>query len=87
MIVIVAMRQANANVKNRSTIILHEMPPFQDMLVCGVSSQLHQGVKGFDKIITPTDSDFATSSLVGKSLILLGFLAVVPLSQIIGVIG
>ncbi len=86
-VVIVAMPQADGSVKNRPTIILREMPPFQDMLVCGVSSQLHQEVKGFDEIISPTDSDFAASSLVGKSLIRLGFLTVVPQSQIVGIIG
>jgi mRNA interferase MazF len=86
-VVIVAMPQADGSVKNRPTIILREMPPFQDMFVCGVSSQLRQEVKGFDEIISPTDSDFAASSLVGKSLIRLGFLTVVPQSQIVGVIG
>ena len=86
-VVIVAMPQADGSVKNRPAIILREMPPFEDMLVCGVSTQLRQEVKGFDEIIAPTDTDFAASSLVGKSLIRLGFLAVVPQSQIAGVIG
>ncbi len=86
-VVIVAMPQANGTTKNRPTIILREMPPFQDMLVCGVSTQLHQEVKDFDETIAPTDSDFVASSLVGKSLIRLGFLTVVPQSQIVGVIG
>ncbi len=86
-VVIVAMPQADGSVKNRPTIILREMPPFQDMLVCGVSSQLRQEVKDFDEIISPADSDFAASSLIGKSLIRLGFLTVVPQSQIVGVIG
>jgi len=86
-VVIVAMPQANGTIKNRPTIVLREMPPFQDMLVCGVSSQLHQAVKDFDEIIELTDSDFTASSLVGKSLIRLGFLTVVPQSRIVGVIG
>lgn len=86
-VVLVAMPQANGTVKNRPTIILREMPPFQDMLVCGVSTQLRQEVKGFDEVIAPTDKDFAASSLVGKSLIRLGFLTVVPQSKIVGVIG
>ena len=86
-VVIVAMPQADGSVKNRPTIILREMPPFQDMLVCGVSSQLRQEVKDFDEIISPTDIDFTASGLVGKSLIRLGFLTVVPQSQIVGVIG
>ncbi len=86
-VVIVAMPQANGTIKNRPTIILREMPPFHDMLVCGVSTQLQQEVKDFDETIAPTDSDFVASSLVGKSLIRLGFLTVLPQSQIVGVIG
>lgn len=46
-----------------------------------------QEVVDFDEIIAPGDSDFAASSLVGKSLIRLGFLTVVPQSKIVGVIG
>ncbi len=86
-VVIVAMPQADGSIKNRPTVILCEMPPFQDMLVCGISTQLRQEVKNFDEVISPTDTDFKTSSLVGKSLIRLGFLTVVPQSQIVGVIG
>ncbi len=86
-VVIVKMPQADGSVKNRPTIILREMPPFQDMLVCGVSSQLRQEVKGFDEIISSANGDFTASNLVGKSLIRLGFLTVVPQSQIVGVIG
>ena len=81
------MPQADGSVKNRPTVILREMPPFQDMLVCGVSTQLRQEVKGFDEIISQTDGDFTASGLVGKSLIRLGFLTVVPQNQIVGVIG
>ena len=86
-VVIVAMPQSSGTPKKRPAIILREMPPFQDMLVCGVSTQMHQDVKNFDEIIGPTDDDFVVSSLVGKSLIRLGFLTVVPQSQIVGVIG
>ena len=86
-VVLVAMPQADGSVKNRPAILLREMRPFQDMLVCGVSTQLQQEVKDFDEIISSTDTDFAASSLAGKSLIRLGFLTVVPQSQIVGVIG
>ncbi len=84
---IVAMPQTDGTIKNRPAIVLREMPPFQDMLVCGVSTQLHQEVKNFDEIIAPTDNDFVASSLIGKSLIRLGYLTVVPQSQMVGVIG
>jgi mRNA interferase MazF len=86
-VVIVAMPQADGTTKNRPAIILRKMPPFQDMLVCGVSTQIHQEVKDFDETIGPADGDFVGSSLVGKSLIRLGFLTVVPQSHIAGSIG
>ena len=57
-VVIVAMPQANGMIKNRPTIVLREMPPFQDMLVCGVSTQLHQEVKDFDEIISRLEREF-----------------------------
>lgn len=85
--VLTPVPQANGTVKNRPAIVLREMPPFGDLLVCGVSTQLHQQVKDFDEIISPTHADFASSGLVSESLIRLGFLAVLPRSSIIGSIG
>ena len=59
-VILTAMPQADGNVKHRPAVILRDMPPFGDMLVCGVSTQLHQYVRGFDEIITPEDTDFAS---------------------------
>ena len=63
------------------------MPPYRDVLVCEISTQLHQEVKGFDEILDQTDSDFAATGLRTTSLIRLGFLAVLPRSAVIGSIG
>ena len=63
------------------------MPPFGDWLVCGISTQLHQQVAEFDEIVDVGDSDFAASGLKAASLIRLGFLAVMPASKFLGVIG
>ncbi len=79
--------QADGIIKNRPTIILREIPPYKDLLVCGISTQLNQLVQGFDEIIDPEDTDFVSSGLKTKSLIRLGFLAVLPRSRIIGSIG
>ena len=59
-------------------VVLKAMPPFQDLLVCGVSTQLQQQVKDFDEIIGAGDEDWRTSGLLAPSLFRLGFLAVVP---------
>ena len=68
-------------------VLLRELPPYQDFLVCGISTQLHQEVVGFDDVISPDDSDFIASGLRVKSLIRLGFLAVVSRNKVIGSIG
>jgi mRNA interferase MazF len=86
-VVIVAMPQANGVIKDRPAIILREMPPFRDMLVCGVSTQLRHAVKDFDELISPTDADFVASGLNAESLIRLGFLIVIPRQNIVGSIG
>jgi len=79
--------QADGTIKNRPAIFLREMPPFKDLLVCGISTQLRQEVKDFDELISPNALDFAASGLVRESLVRLGFLAVLPRTQIVGVIG
>ena len=56
------------------------MPPYGDLLVCGVSTQLRQRVAGFDDQIGPGDPDFRASGLKAPSLIRLGFLAVLPVA-------
>ncbi|MDT5120856.1 MAG: mRNA interferase MazF [Acidobacteriota bacterium] len=86
-LIIVPMPQADGRVKNRPAIILREMPPFQDVLVCGVSTQLRQAAKDFDEVISTTDTDFVTSGLRAESLIRLGFLVVIPRNKIVGSIG
>jgi mRNA interferase MazF len=85
-VVLTPVPQANGVLKNRPAIFLRE-PPYRDVLVCGISTQLHQEVKGFDEIVDQTDSDFAATGLRTNSLIRLGFLAVLPRSAVIGSIG
>lgn len=86
-VVLTPLPQADGQIKNRPAIILREMPPYGDFLVCGVSTQLHQEVAGFDDPIRPGDADFAASGLKAPSLIRLGFLAVLPASSLLGAIG
>jgi mRNA interferase MazF len=86
-VILTPIPQADGNVKHRPAVILREMPPFRDMLVCGVNTQLHHYVQGFDEIITPEDADFASSGLIAASLIRLSFLAVIPQRGIAGSVG
>lgn len=86
-VILTPVSQADEKLKSRPAIILREMPSYGDLLVCGVSTQLYQYVKGFDEIISPADEDFKSSGLLSESLIRLGFLAVLPRSRILGSIG
>jgi mRNA interferase MazF len=86
-VVLTPIPQADGSIKNRPAIFLREFPPYKDLLVCGVSTQLHQEVKGFDEVISSSDSDFAVSGLRSESLIRLGFLAILPRTKIAGSIG
>ena len=68
-VVLASLPQASGQVKNRPAIVLRAMPPYGDLLVCGVSTQLRQAVAGFDDVIGPEDPDFRTSGLKGPSIL------------------
>jgi mRNA interferase MazF len=74
-VVIVPLPQADGDHKNRPAIFLREMPPFRDVLLCGVSSQLRHAVQSFDEIISPSHADFEPSGLKDEFLIRLGILS------------
>lgn len=86
-VVLAPLPQSDGVIKPRPAILLRELPPYKDFLVCGISSQLHQYVDGFDEIIAPDDSDYSASGLVSVSVIRLGFLALLPFHGVAGAIG
>jgi len=86
-VVLTPLPQADGQVKNRPAVALRLMPPHGDLLVCGVSTQVHQEVVGFDETIKPGDADFASSGLKAPSLIRLGFLVVLPVANFLGSVG
>ena len=86
-IVLVPLPQADGKVKNRPALVLRQLPPFQDLLCCGISTQLRREVRGFDELIDIRDADFTASGLRTTSLVRLGFLAVLPLQSVVGTLG
>ena len=79
--------QADGSHKPRPVLLLKQMPPFQDWLVCGISTQLRQFVANFDEMLDEEHPDYAMSGLVSPSIIRLGFLSVLPENRIQGIIG
>jgi mRNA interferase MazF len=86
-VVLTPLPQADGKVKNRPAVVLRVMPQYGDLLVCGISTQVHQAVAGFDETIGPGDPDFVGSGLKRASVIRLGFLVVLPAANFIGAIG
>jgi mRNA interferase MazF len=86
-VILVPLPQADGQRKPRPAILLRILPPFGDFLVCGVTSQLRQQVRGLDELILRADKDFAASGLQMDSLIRVGFLAIYTQQQVIGDIG
>jgi len=86
-VVLAPLPQGDGETKPRPVLVLRIMPPFGDLLVCGISTQLHQAVANFDELIRPTDTDFASSGLVSTSLFRLGFLAALPTRRVLGRLG
>ena len=86
-VVVLPMPLSDGSVRNRPAIVLRDIPAFRDVLICGVSTQLHQRVTDFDEVIAEPDPDFADSGLRADSLIRLGFLQAVPRRVIAGRIG
>lgn len=86
-IVRVDIPQADGKVKVRPALLLKQMRPFNDWLVCGISSSLGLEVKGFDLVVDETDRSFKSTGLKRSSLVRLGFLSTRPKEHITGVIG
>lgn len=86
-LVLVDLIQSDGKRKRRPALLLKQMPPFNDWLLCGVSTQLHQKVKDFDILLDSEEAYFPATGLFKSSIIRLGFLAVLPSAQILGKIG
>lgn len=77
-VVVAPLAQADGGLKPRPVLLLRELPGFGDYLACGISTQLHQAIEGFDLVLSPGSPEFAACGLHAESLVRLGFLGVVP---------
>lgn len=74
--------------KYRPVLLLNKLPgPFQDWLLCAITSQIRHEIQGWDEIITQSDNDFKESGLKATSLIRIGKLATINESIFEGKLG
>ncbi len=88
-IVLVSFPQTNHSPgKLRPTLVVKAVPgPYDDWLICMISSQTFHMINGIDEIITEEDTDFVPSGLKIQSLIRVTRLAVVSKEVLAGKIG
>jgi len=73
--------------KLRPALLLNKLPgPYEVWLICMISTQLQQKIKGFDEIVSEEDDGFKKSGLREASLIRLGRLAAVDANILEGAI-
>jgi mRNA interferase MazF len=74
--------------KLRPALVLVLLPgPYQNVLLCGISTQLANLQPNWDELIQQSDSDFASSHLHNASAIRLSYLYAADPTEISGVIG
>lgn len=74
--------------KPRPVLLLARVPgPYDDWLVCMLSTQRHQAIPGFDEVIDGDAPDFAKSGLKSPSVIRIARLAVIADEMLLGSIG
>ena len=74
--------------KLRPALLLGQLPgPYDDWVICMISTQLDHYLKDFDEIIDLNDPDFNRSGLKSASVVRTGRLAVVEGSYLMGAIG
>lgn len=74
--------------KLRPALVLTGLPgPYQDLLLCGISTQLQLLVPDWDELIASDDADFPRSGLRRASAIRLSYLYAAHTPDLVGVIG
>ena len=74
--------------KLRPALVLALLPgPFQNVLICGISTQLQDLQPNWDESLSPNDGDFRSSGLHRVSAIRLSYLYAADSREIVGVIG
>ena len=74
--------------KLRPALVLALLPgPFQNVLICGISTQLQDLQPNWDESLGPQDGDFRGSGLHRVSAIRLSYLYAAEAREIAGVIG
>lgn len=74
--------------KLRPALVLAMLPgPYQNALICGISTRLQELQPDWDELIQPHDGDYSASGLHRLSVVRLSYLYAAESGEISGVIG
>ena len=85
--IIVTVFPQDEQQKLRPALVLREFPKYGDVLVCGITSKLHQYVKDFDLLLDKQHPDFKNTGLKMPGVCRLNMLTMLPVENINGTIG
>ena len=88
-VVLIRLPQATGGpLKLRPALVLAMLPgPFQNVLICGISTRMQDLQPNWDEMIQPDDADYVTSGLHRHSAVRLSYLYAAESEEISGVIG
>lgn len=88
-VVLIPLAQlGGATPKLRPALFLAELPgPYQNLLLCGISTQLQYAQADWDELVETGDTDFRSSGLHRASVIRLSYLHAADPNEITGPIG
>lgn len=88
-VVLISLPQiAGGPPKLRPALVLSLLPsPFQNVLLCGISTQTHALVPDWDELVRTSDPDYSASGLHRESAIRLSYLYAADTAEISGTIG
>jgi mRNA interferase MazF len=85
--IVLAVLSSDREQKRRPALILRKTPKYNDYLVCGISSKLHEEINAIDLIIGKDHADFKTSGLKTDGLVRLFFAAIIRDEDCLGTLG
>ena len=86
-VVLIGFPQSDGSFKSRPAVLLKEVLPYNDWLLCIVSTKIHNQIEGLDILLDKSHPDFSDSHLKTASLIRVGILYTIPINFIEGKIG
>ena len=88
-VAVIRFPQADMRIgKPRPVLLVTRVPgPYDDWLVCMISTQLDQAIPDFDEIIGENEGDFHQAGVKATSVVRIARLAVVSGEMLVGAIG